>query len=83
MENPWENFLSGVHKSHPPKLGGKLWGEKWTYGIFTQMQYGIKLKKKKKKEKKKKKQRESAREWVLHLLVLEAWNILEWERQSK
>ena len=47
------------------------------------MQYGIKLKKKKKKEKKKKKQRESAREWVLHLLVLEAWNILEWERQSK
>ena len=45
MENPRENFLSRAHKSHPPKSGGKLWGEKWTYGIFTQMPFGIKLKK--------------------------------------
>ena len=61
MEKPGENFLSQAHKSHPPKSGGKLWGEKWTYGIFTQMPSGIKLKKKK-----------SAGEWELGLLVLEA-----------
>ena len=34
-------------------------------------------------KKKKKKQRESAGEWELRLLVLEARNILEWGRQSK
>ena len=45
MEKSGENFISRSHKSHPPKSGGKLWGEKWTYGIFTQMPSGIKLKK--------------------------------------
>ena len=54
MENtedgkPERKFSLSGPKSHPPKSGGKLWGEnseKWTYDIFTQMPSGIKLKKK-------------------------------------
>ena len=34
-----EKILSRAHNSHLPKSGGKLWGEKWTYGIFTQMPF--------------------------------------------
>ena len=52
MENtedgkPGRKFsLSGPQISSS-QIGGKLWGEnleKWTYGIFTQMPSGIKLK---------------------------------------
>ena len=34
-----EKILSRAHNSHLPKSGGKFWGEKWTYGIFTQMPF--------------------------------------------